>query len=282
MGYEGQIALILLGLVVLESVVVRWWRRPVRGYSAADTWGSLSLYTGYVLLTPLYVLVGTPVYTAAWEWAPVHWESNALSFWVAVLLWDFAYYWFHRLHHQVRFLWAAHEGHHSSTHFNLSTALRQAWWSPITSLMVFPLLVLAGFHPFVVVSAGGLNLLYQFWIHTELIGRLGPLEAVLNTPSHHRVHHAADARYVGRNLGGILIVWDRLFGTFAPETDRPRYGLVENIHTVNPFKIAAHEYAAIARDLWAARSPGAVWQALAGGSQGAREPAPSQAERSTA
>jgi sterol desaturase/sphingolipid hydroxylase (fatty acid hydroxylase superfamily) len=167
---------------------------------------------------------------------------------------DFCYYWFHRFHHEVRFFWAAHVNHHSSRYFNLSTALRQSWTTPITGPIFWVPLALLGFHPFMILTAQAVSLIYQFWIHTELIGRLGPLERVLNTPSHHRVHHGANVEYLDRNYAGILIVWDRLFGSFEPERAPVDYGLTKNIRTFNPVQIAFHEWQGMFRDVLRARS----------------------------
>ena len=164
----------------------------------------------------------------------------------ALIAVDFAYYWFHRLHHEVRVLWASHVPHHSSQRYNLSTALRQTW-TPMTGLPFYLPLALV-FTPIQIATAFGVNLLYQFWIHTELIGRLGPLEWVLNTPSHHRVHHGANVQYLDRNYGGILIVWDRWFGTFEPEAERVRFGLTKNIASGNPVYAAFYEFVAVFRD----------------------------------
>ncbi|MCX5739849.1 MAG: sterol desaturase family protein, partial [Proteobacteria bacterium] len=165
----------------------------------------------------------------------------------ALLADDFCYYWFHRLHHEVRFFWAAHVTHHSSQRYNLATALRQSW-SPMTALPFYAPLPLLGFDPLMLVTVHAINLLYQFWIHTELIDRLGPFEWVFNTPSHHRVHHASNPIYLDRNYAGILIIWDRLFGTFEPEREAPIYGLTKNISTYNPVRIAFHEWVAVMRD----------------------------------
>jgi sterol desaturase/sphingolipid hydroxylase (fatty acid hydroxylase superfamily) len=162
---------------------------------------------------------------------------------------DCAYYWFHRLHHEVRVLWAAHVNHHSSQHYNLSTALRQPLLTPFTGPWFWMPLPLIGFPPWMVLTAQAWSLLYQFWLHTEVIDRLGPLEWVLNTPSHHRVHHGSNVRYLDKNHGGILIIWDRLFGTFAKETERVVYGLTTNIETYNPLRIGFHEIASISRDV---------------------------------
>jgi len=160
---------------------------------------------------------------------------------------DFCYYWYHRLHHEVRFMWAGHVVHHSSRHFNLATALRQPWSTFMGPLFYAPLPLL-GFDPLLLVTVHSVNLLYQFWIHTELIDRLGPLEWIFNTPSHHRVHHGRNVRYLDRNHGGILIVWDRLFGTFEPEREAVDYGLTKNLTSFSPWEIFAHEWRAMWRD----------------------------------
>ena len=173
---------------------------------------------------------------------------------------DFAYYWFHRTHHEVRLLWASHVTHHSSRRYNYATALRQSW-TPMTTLPFVAPLAWLGFDPLLLVSVHGVNLVYQFWIHTELVGRCPAwFEAVFNTPSHHRVHHGSNPRYLDRNYAGILILWDRLFGTFEPETEPVRFGLTKNLSSYNPLVIAFHEWVAVLRDAWRAES----WAACAG------------------
>jgi sterol desaturase/sphingolipid hydroxylase (fatty acid hydroxylase superfamily) len=167
----------------------------------------------------------------------------------AMVLWDFLYYWDHRWMHEVRLLWANHVTHHSGERYNLSTALRQPW-SGFLTFWVFAPMPLLGFPTSKTAKAGQLNLLYQYWIHTEAIDRLpDPIEKVFNTPSHHRGHHGANQQYLDKNYGGILIVWDKLFGTFEPELRRVKYGLTKNIHSYNPLRIAYHEMADIARDV---------------------------------
>jgi sterol desaturase/sphingolipid hydroxylase (fatty acid hydroxylase superfamily) len=180
--------------------------------------------------------------------------ADAWWAWVAVfLLEDVTYYWFHRLSHERRFWWASHVNHHSSQHYNLGTALRQTWTGEVagTWLLWVPLMAL-GFPPWMVAIEKGISLVYQYWVHTEAIRRLPRwFEAVFNTPSHHRVHHARNPRYLDRNYAGILIVWDRLFGTFQPELDEEpcRYGLVHNLGTFNVLRVAFHEWVGIARDI---------------------------------
>ncbi len=176
----------------------------------------------------------------------------------AIVGWDFIYYWNHRFMHECRALWAVHVVHHSSQHYNLSTALRQPVADAVVVSLPYGALCLAGISPGLVATARGVNLLYQFWIHTETIGRLGPPEAVLNTASHHRVHHGSNSAYLDRNHGSILIVWDRLFATFEPEREPVVYGLTKNIDTFNPVRIATHEFRAMLGDVarstsWAER-----------------------------
>jgi sterol desaturase/sphingolipid hydroxylase (fatty acid hydroxylase superfamily) len=234
-----------LALLALEAGVAA--SRGQRLHEARDTAASLSMGIGSVVIGLGWKGFELAVYTGLHRFALFD-LGGAPWVWAAALLADdFAYYWFHRLHHEVRLLWASHVPHHSSRHYHLATALRQAW-TPMTALPFYAPLPLLGFDPLMVVAVHSLNLIYQFWIHTEAIDRLGPLERVLNTPSHHRVHHGSNPRYLDRNHGGILIVWDRLFGTFEPERERPVYGLTRDIESYNPLWIAFHEWLAVLRD----------------------------------
>ena len=167
----------------------------------------------------------------------------------AVAGWDFIYYWNHRFMHESRYMWAIHVVHHSSERYNLSTALRQPVLDAVGTPVPYGALCYAGFTPEQVLTARGVNLLYQYWIHTEAIDRLGPAEAALNTPSHHRVHHGSNRLYIDRNHGSILILWDRLFGTFQPEKEAVVYGLTKNIDSFNVGTIATHEFRSILRDV---------------------------------
>jgi sterol desaturase/sphingolipid hydroxylase (fatty acid hydroxylase superfamily) len=180
-----------------------------------------------------------------------HWYS-----WVALLLaLEFFYYWMHRADHRVQWLWATHAVHHSSNAYNLSAAYRLGWTSGLSGgAIFFAPLVFIGFPVQAVLGAAALNLLYQFWLHTELVPRLGPLEWILNTPRHHRVHHARNAEYIDKNFGGVLIVFDRLFGTFAHDVpDVPlEYGLVHRTTSYNPIRIATHAWVRVWQQLRAA------------------------------
>jgi sterol desaturase/sphingolipid hydroxylase (fatty acid hydroxylase superfamily) len=234
-------------------------------YEAKDTWASLGMGVVNVLISVVTKAGALALY--GWLYGYRLLDLSGLGLWIWPLLIvteDFCYYWFHRAHHEVRVLWAAHVNHHSSERYNLSTALRQSWMTPVTGPLFWAPLPLLGFEPVYVLTAQAISLLYQFWIHTEVIDRLGPLEWVLNTPSHHRVHHGSQLEHLDRNHGGILILWDRLFGTFQREEGRPRYGLIDNIHTYNLFKIAAHEWVSMARDVAKAPTWGAKLRYIVG------------------
>ena len=243
-----------VALVLAEMLVARM--RDRRRYCPRDTLTSLALGLGSTVAGALSA--GAVFALAVWMHGFALFDLGWAWYWwpICFVLDDFAYYLFHRSAHRVRWFWASHVIHHSSQHYNLSTALRQTWTGFVSAAFLFRLpLFLIGFEPAMVFFVAGLNLVYQFWIHTEAIGRLPRwFEAVMNTPSHHRVHHATNARYLDRNYAGVFIVWDRLFGTFVPERDddRPRYGLVRDLGSFSLFWAAFHEWIGIARDVRAA------------------------------
>lgn len=194
--------------------------------------------------------------------SPLDLGDSAVVATLAVLGWDFIYYWNHRFDHEVRWMWAMHEVHHSSERYNLSTALRQPWGETITLYVPYSLLALVGVRPSHIMNARAINLIYQFWIHTEAVRSIGLLERVLNTPSHHRVHHGTNSEYLDRNHGSILIVWDKLFGTFEAENAQPVYGLTTDIDTFNPLRIASHEWVEMFKDVASADTWGDRWSYL--------------------
>jgi sterol desaturase/sphingolipid hydroxylase (fatty acid hydroxylase superfamily) len=241
--------------VIVELLVLRHEAReesddgPI-GYEAKDTRTSLAMGVGHLGIYSAWKLVMAAAYAGLFLLSPF--EMDPGKPWVWVLLFfgdDLSYYCYHRAHHRVRVFWATHVVHHSSQHYNLSTALRQDW-TPVSSIFFWAWLPLIGYQPWMIFLAISWNLLYQFWIHTEKI-KLMPawFESVFNTPSHHRVHHGANPQYIDKNYGGILIIWDRLFGTYEPEVERVRYGLTTNIATFNPLRVAFHEWQAIWRDV---------------------------------
>jgi sterol desaturase/sphingolipid hydroxylase (fatty acid hydroxylase superfamily) len=245
--------------VIAEILAARFGLARAR-YEPRDT--ATSLFMGLGRNVTAILTAGLIAAATLWVYSHRLTTIPAGAVWAWVLIFfleDLTYYWFHRLSHERRIWWAAHVNHHSSQHYNLSTALRQTWTGGLaaTWIMWLPLAWL-GFSPAMIATQQGISLVYQFWIHTETIGRLpAPIEAVFNTPSHHRVHHARNPRYLDRNYAGILIVWDRLFRTFEPErADEPcRYGVVKNLGDFNLLRAAFHEWIGIGQDLLKARSP---------------------------
>jgi sterol desaturase/sphingolipid hydroxylase (fatty acid hydroxylase superfamily) len=245
-------------IATLEGLVIALVMR--RDYNWRAYLASLvdALGRQYLVYTLLPLSIAGPLVDLAWNHrlftVPL---NSALAVVVLVIAQDFSYYWFHRCSHRVRWFWATHAIHHSSNEFNLAASYRFGWTGRLTGAAVFYVpMIWLGFAPGPVFIAAGLNLLYQFWLHAEWIPKLGWLEYVLNTPSHHRVHHAANPEYLDRNYGGIFIVFDRLFGTFVAERDDLpcRYGLVKPLRSNNPVIIAFHEWRALARDLLRLRS----------------------------
>jgi sterol desaturase/sphingolipid hydroxylase (fatty acid hydroxylase superfamily) len=250
--------------IMLEMFAIR---AGARGrYEWRDAGTSLAMGFGNTMAA---VLVGGSIVAIMHGLSAYRLFDVPLAWWALILCFigeDFTYYWFHRTAHRVRWFWASHVIHHSSQHYNLTTALRQTWTGWLSLSFIFRLpLVLIGFPVEMILFCAGLNLVYQFFIHTETIDRLPfGLESWLNTPSHHRVHHGTNPRYLDRNYGGVLIVWDRLFGTFEAETEAPRYGIIRNIASFNPLWVAAHEWFGIARDAARARSLAALATVLFG------------------
>lgn len=246
-------------LLLIAAEAIWSWRQGCNAYNLKDAAASLSMGLGELAVKAVQ---GGLVLTAI-NWVYQHRLFEIGYSWIALLAIFFAddlcYYWYHRLSHSVRLWWAAHVNHHSSEYFNFSTALRQSWTSGVAGVFSIRLLPLAllGFPPALIIFQHGLSLVYMFWFHTEVITRMPNwFEAVFNTPSHHRVHHASNPRYLNANFGGFLIIWDKLFGTFVPEgrEGRIRYGLPNNINTYNPIRIAFHEWLDMLKDLRGART----------------------------
>ena len=229
-------------------------KEHLNSYEIKDSFSSLAMGLGNVLLgfiskalvlwAFLYVYNHFRITTI-----PIVWWSFILIFFAD----DISYYWFHRVSHTCRLFWASHVVHHSSKHYNLSTALRQTWSGSFYSFVFWIWMPLLGFHPAMIMLQMSISLLYQFWIHTETIHKMPKwFEAIMNTPSHHRVHHGSNPLYLDRNHAGILIIWDKLFGTFQPELkdEKVVYGLVKNINTFNPVKIAFIEWIHLFKDVF--------------------------------
>lgn len=253
-------------LLILEWTAARKLERVVAGsddagrpasgaYLVRDSLASVSMGLVSVATTAAWKTLALLGYAAIYAYlAPWHLPATRWYTWVLALAGvDLLYYAYHRIAHRVRLIWATHQAHHSSEYFNFATALRQKWNNSGEILMWTPLPLL-GIPPWMVFFSFSVSLIYQFWVHTERIDKLPrPFEFVFNTPSHHRVHHGMDQLYLDKNYGGILIIWDRLFGSFQAELFRPHYGLTKRVDTFNIWKLQTLEYVAIARD-WRAAS----------------------------
>lgn len=228
------------------------FKQHLKTYEIRDSFSSIAMGLGNVFLG--FLSKGIVLLALTWVYSNFRISTVPITWWSFLLLFfadDFAYYWFHRISHECRLFWASHVVHHSSQHYNLSTALRQTWSGGFYTFIFWLWLPLLGFHPAMILLQMSISLLYQFWIHTETINKLPTwFEAIFNTPSHHRVHHGSNPLYLDRNHAGILIIWDKLFGTFQPELENEKvvYGLVKNIHTFNPIKIAFLEWYYLIKD----------------------------------
>jgi sterol desaturase/sphingolipid hydroxylase (fatty acid hydroxylase superfamily) len=254
-------SLILLALAPVFLGFIAWeaWQFKRIGrvsYTWADTASNAALALMHQASDALAWLLTFGIFVWLWK----HRLFNIPAAWWSVVLLvvaqDFFYYWFHRTSHRVRWLWASHVTHHSSERLNLSTAFRQSLTYPISGMWLFWLpLAFIGFAPAHIVTVVAINLAFQFFVHTEAVGKLGWLEAVFNTPSHHRVHHARNPQYLDRNYAGVFIVWDKLFGSFTPEdpADPCVYGITHPVRSHNPITLTFHEWAAMLRDAGRAR-----------------------------
>ncbi|MEH6756068.1 MAG: sterol desaturase family protein [Parasphingorhabdus sp.] len=260
------LALIFVALGVVEYL----WRKhaTVRGYDRGEVMASLGIALGQAVIKPLSAVVILAVMSlfgriTPWQFPVDDWRTWVVGF---VVL-EFTYYWFHRTSHRVRWLWATHAVHHSATQMVLPAAIRLGWTGLISGgWLFFAALVLVGFPPIVVVTLNGINLAYQYVLHTEAIRHLGPLEWVLNTPSHHRAHHSRETQWLDCNFGGVLIVFDRIFGTFVaePRGRKLDYGLVHGEHSNNPFRIAFSEWRRLFADLKQEKHWRERWRIISG------------------
>jgi sterol desaturase/sphingolipid hydroxylase (fatty acid hydroxylase superfamily) len=244
---------------VLIAAEAAFYRKVLRkDYGWAVTVSNIAVALGRLAAEAGFAAIVTAAYFAAYNIRLTDIPMNRWESWVALFFAvEIAYYWLHRFSHEIRWMWAQHSVHHSARQITLSVAYRLGWTSIIAGPWLFLIPVCwLGFDPLSVALMYAANLLYQFWLHTETVPKLGWLEKIFNSPSHHRVHHAVNPEYLDRNYGGVLIIWDRLFGTFAEEQEGKRndYGLVKQIDTLNPVKIAFAEWQSLFRDLRSARS----------------------------
>lgn len=252
-----QLAVPAFTILILAEMIIGWKSGRAR-YEGKDTMTSMLMGLGSTVAGALSAafFIGT----SYWVWQNFGIFDIGTALWVFVLAFvldDLAYYWVHRMGHRMRWMWAAHVIHHSSQHYNLSTALRQTWTGAFTPGILFKMpIFLLGIEPAIVFFVAGINLVYQFWIHTEAIDKMPRwFEYIFNTPSHHRVHHANNPRYLDANYAGVFMAWDRMFGSFIPEQKEEacRYGLVTDLGTFNPLRVAVHEWLGIFKDIWSAK-----------------------------
>ena len=253
-------AFFLIGAaILLIELAEALFKRALHGRTLWEMVVSASTQLPYLVIQTVFLTGAYGIYWLIAEALPWQIPLGVASLIVVVLLADFTYYWEHRIAHEVRLLWTQHAVHHSSRDMNIITGFRFGPLEGLWSLIVHIPLALMGFAPEAIIFGTITVLAYQTWLHTELIGKLGPLEWVLNTPSHHRVHHGADDKYLDKNYGGILIVWDRLFGSFQVEEETPRYGLKRDFDSQNPLIVWVSELPQLVRDIRGARSWGEVW-----------------------
>lgn len=235
-------------LIAFEAWLIL--RQNRNDFDRKDTWTNIALGFGSVGFGLVFGLFNGLVYLWIYEVTPFKMPLNIWWAWVILLVADdFLYYWFHRISHESRFFWNFHVVHHSSEKYNLSVAVRQSWFSGVAHWVFYLPLALIGFPLWAYLMMHGFNLLYQFWIHTELVDRLPkPVEYILNTPSHHRVHHGVNPQYQDKNYAGVFIIWDRMFGSFEPEVEKVRYGITTPLNSYNWLWINSHAWA----EMWAA------------------------------
>ncbi|MEO7658182.1 MAG: sterol desaturase family protein [Pyrinomonadaceae bacterium] len=235
------LAIPFFALLIAGEALWAYLKRSDEYGDRRDTWGNIFLGFMSVVWGALFGLFTGAIYLYFYDLAPYKFPAEA--WWTWVLLFfidDLAYYIFHRISHESRLFWNFHVVHHSSEHYNLSVAVRQSWFSGIIHWIFYAPIMLLGFAPWMFFLMHGFNLIYQFWIHTRFVKSLGWLEYILNTPSHHRVHHGVNDKYLDKNYAGVLIIWDRLFGSFVEETEEPRYGIVTPLKSYNPIWINTH------------------------------------------
>ena len=261
----GLVALILfifaIGLASLEFIY-ELHKRKINKRRLGEMWASFSVFLVAQITEKMGTLVITVVFYALSKLIPWHIPVNIWTTILCILLLDFLYYWGHRIEHNVRAFWSYHSVHHSSPIFNYTTALRVSFIDSFVAWIFYIPLILMGFHPYIVIIAILFVLTYQFWLHTQIIGKLGWFEKIFMTPSQHRVHHGSDEIYLDKNYGAILSIWDRIFRTFQEELHTPNYGLTKPINTINLFKVNFIEVWSIIQDVRKSENIKEAWNYL--------------------
>lgn len=241
---------IVLAMIFFEILVSNFQNQNF--YKRSDTLCTIGLLLGNIVVA--FAIKGTVLAFHIYLY-----QFRAFDFVNQIPIWalwiitfisiDLVFYIYHRMSHRIRFLWAIHLSHHSSEEMNFAVSFRQAWFGPISKIPFFMVLPLLGFDPTIVAVAGVISTLWGIVGHTQIIGKLGPLEWIFNTPSHHRVHHGSNKQYIDKNYGNLLIIWDRMFGTFEPEEEAVKFGLVNNVNTFNPVKVTFIAWMSMIKDL---------------------------------
>ena len=241
---------IVLAMIFFEILVSNFQNQNF--YKRSDTLCTIGLLLGNIIVA--FAIKGTVLAFHIYLY-----QFRAFDFVNQIPIWalwiitfisiDLVFYIYHRMSHRIRFLWAIHLSHHSSEEMNFAVSFRQAWFGPISKIPFFMILPLLGFDPTIIAVAGVISTLWGIVGHTQVIGKLGPLELIFNTPSHHRVHHGSNKQYIDKNYGNLLIIWDRMFGTFEPEGEEVKFGLVNNVNTFNPVKVTFIAWTSIIEDL---------------------------------
>jgi sterol desaturase/sphingolipid hydroxylase (fatty acid hydroxylase superfamily) len=241
---------IVLTMILAEVLISNWQNKNY--YKANDSICTLGLLVGNIAMAFAIKGFALGLHFYLYQFRLIElasliptWAMWAMTF----VLIDFVFYIYHRMSHRVRFLWAIHMSHHSSEEMNFAVSFRQAWFGPVSKIPFFIVLPLLGLDPTIIAVAGVVSTLWGIVGHTQIFGKLGPLEWIFNTPSHHRVHHGSNAQYIDKNYGNLFIIWDRIFGTFEEEKERVTYGLVSNVNTFNPIKITFMAWSSIIKDI---------------------------------
>jgi len=250
-----------IGLAIVEFIY-ELYKKKINPWRLGEMWASFSVFIVAQLTEKLSVFGFTAAFYFLSKYIPWQVPINIWTTILCILLIDFLYYWEHRIEHQVRALWSYHSIHHSSPIYNYTTALRVSFIDSFITWIFYIPAIIIGFHPYVVLLAVLFMLTYQFWLHTEIIGKLGWYEKIFMTPSQHRVHHGSDDIYLDKNYGAVLSIWDRMFGTYQEELHRPTYGLTKQINTINPLKVHFIEYVHIFKDLRKSKSLKEAWNYL--------------------
>lgn len=265
---ENHIELVIFGIFLFSLTLaiveffIELYKKKLNKWRLGEMWANFGVFIMAQLIekTSNSIFVGAFFFVGSY----IPW-SIPVNIWTTLLcliLVDFVYYWEHVVEHKVRILWSYHSIHHSSPIYNYTTAMRVSFIDSFVTWVFYIPLVIIGFHPYIVFLCFFLVLSYQFWLHTEIIGKLGWFEKIFMTPSQHRVHHGSDKIYLDKNFGALLCIWDRIFGTFQEEQHKPTYGLTRPINTINPIKVQAIEYIQIIKDFRKAKNLKQAWQYL--------------------